>query len=136
MSLTDEDRRETVRYRIEKAYRTLEEANRNVPFGSWTLVANRLYYAAYYAASSLLLADRCFVKSHEGNIQQFGRLYITTKKLDSKYGKLYHQLFENRLTGDYDDRYDLTEDDVFPMIAPTKEFVETVSRLATETLNN
>lgn len=43
-------------------------------------------------------------------------------------------LFDMRLTGDYSDRFDLTEEDVTPNIQPTEDFVVKVSDLAKEKL--
>lgn len=43
MSLEFEDRREIVKYRIEKADKTIIEAKDCAAMGHWTLAANRLY---------------------------------------------------------------------------------------------
>ena len=43
-------------------------------------------------------------------------------------------MFDMRLTGDYSDRFDLTEEDVTPNIQPTEDFVVKVSDLAKEKL--
>ena len=37
-----------------------------------------------------------------------------------------------RLTGDYSDRFDLTEEDVVPNIKPTQDFIIKVTNLAKE----
>lgn len=50
MPLTDEERRAIVVYRLEKAEGALVEARDCASLGHWTLAANRLYYAAYYAS--------------------------------------------------------------------------------------
>lgn len=57
MSLNIEEREAIVRFKIEKSYRTLEEAKGNVTLKFWPAAANRLYYAAYYAVSALLVAN-------------------------------------------------------------------------------
>ena len=49
--LTDADRTEIVKYRLEKAYRTYNEAVGSIKNGYVETAANRLYYAAYYAVS-------------------------------------------------------------------------------------
>jgi uncharacterized protein (UPF0332 family) len=49
-------------------------------------------------------------------------------------GKLFSTLFDMRLTGDYSDRFDLTEDDVVPNIQPTEKFIVKVSDMAKEKL--
>lgn len=54
--LTDTDRTEIVKYRLEKAYRTYNEAIGSIENGYVETAANRLYYAAYYAVSALLIS--------------------------------------------------------------------------------
>lgn len=49
--LTDADRTEIVKYRLEKAYRTYNEAVGSIKNGYVETAANRLYYAAYYLSS-------------------------------------------------------------------------------------
>ena len=97
--------------------------------GYWSVVANRLYYACFYAVSALLIQNNLYAKSHSGTISLFG-LHIVMKNLISKdFAKLYSKLFEMRQTGDYDDIYLLSENDVSPLIQPTKDFVATICKL-------
>ena len=54
MSLTEENRRDIVSYRIERANVALDQAKLNLQMNCLEVTANRLYYAAYYAVSALL----------------------------------------------------------------------------------
>ena len=99
------------------------------------MTANRLYYAAYYAASALLIAYGIRTKSHEGNISQFGQKFVLTGMVSKDLGRVYNQLFQMRLTGDYGDTFGLTEEDVVPNIQPTEDFVNQVSSLARQKLS-
>ena len=45
MALDIESQKEIVKYRVEKAEKTLIEAKDCAACGHWTLAANRLYYA-------------------------------------------------------------------------------------------
>ena len=56
MPLTDEERKAIVVYRLEKSDDAFVEAKDCVSLEHWNLAANRLYYAAYYAASALLIS--------------------------------------------------------------------------------
>ena len=49
-------------------------------------------------------------------------------------GKLFNNLFQMRLTGDYSDRFDLTHEEVVSKIAPTESFVDKVTAFAKERL--
>ena len=76
MGLNEENRRDVVNYRIERAYIALDQAKKNLQINCLEVTANRLYYAAYYAASALLIAYGIRTKSHEGNISQFGQQFV------------------------------------------------------------
>ena len=129
MSLTEEERKVLVNYKIEKAEKTLEQVKSIVPMGYWEMAANRLYYAAYYAVSALLLRDGFSVQTHHGIIHVFGQNYIKTNKLDASFGTLYGRLFSLRQTGDYGDTYDLTSDDVMPLLGPTEELIRKIAEV-------
>lgn len=134
MGLTEDNRRDVVMYRIERAYIALDQAKKNLQINCLEVTANRLYYAAYYAASALLIAYEIRTKSHEGNISLFGQNFVMTGKLPRDLGKFYNQLFQMRLTGDYGDTFGLTEEDVVPKIQPTEDFINQVVALAKQKL--
>ena len=95
--------------------------------------ANRLYYAAYYAVSALLVSYKYEASTHNGVIQMFGKAFIKSKVLERRYGTIFNQLFSLRMTGDYEDRRFLDiEEDVKPLIEPTKELIDVVSVMAQE----
>ena len=132
MSLSKEERKAIVEFRIEKALRAFNEAKGVIKLGYWETIANRLYYAAYNAASALLIANGDTAQTHSGVIHLFGLRFIKTGIFSSDMGKLFHSLFTMRQTGDYDDTYGLTEDDVLPNVNPTEKFIEKVADLAKE----
>ena len=80
MSLNEEDRITIVRYRIERAENAFLQAKANFKMGFVEVTANRLYYAAYYAVSALLIANKIPAHSHDGNISQFGLHFVKTGK--------------------------------------------------------
>ena len=135
MSLQDENRKDIVSYRIERAYIALEQAKLNLKLSCLEVTANRLYYAAYYVVSALLIAHKINAHSHEGNVTQFGLHFVRTGKVDREDGKLLNHLLTMRLKGDYSDCFGLTEADVLPYIEPTEAFLDKISILAREALN-
>lgn len=135
MSLSDDERYALVNYRIDKAHTTMEQVKAIVPLEFWDMIANRLYYAAYYTASALLLQDGFSVQTHNGIIQMLGLHYIKTGVLDRKYGTLYGQLFSLRQTGDYGDTFGLTEEQVRPLLEQTAEMIEKIESIINEKNN-
>lgn len=126
MGMTDDERLAVVEFRIEKAHRAFEQAKGVVELKYWETIANRLYYAAYNAVSALLIANGDTAQSHIGVIHLFGLNFIRTKIFSAETGKLYHKLFTMRQTGDYDDTYGLTENDVLPYIEPTGQMISEI----------
>ena len=134
MSLNQEEREAVVTYRLEKAAKTMEQAKCNLPMHFWALVANRMYYAAYYAVSALLIANGHTAKTHETIVRVFGLQFVKTGMFSSEQGRLYNKLFSLRLTGDYNDHYDLEESDVLPLVVPTEQLIADVSKMALDSL--
>jgi len=135
MNLNEETRYNVVTYRIERAFIALDQAKKNLEINCLEVTANRLYYAAYYAVSALLIAYKIPAHSHDGNIQQFGLHFVKPGVVSRDFAKLLRQLFTMRLTGDYSDRFGLTADEVVPKIAPTEEFVVQVTSLARQKMD-
>ena len=133
--LKDEDRREIVKYRLEKSLRTYYEAVGSISNGYVETAANRLYYAAYYAVSALLVSYKYEASTHNGVIQMFGLAFIKTKIIERRFGTIFNQLFSLRMTGDYEDRHFLNlEEDVKPLVEPTKELIDITTKLAQQQL--
>lgn len=135
MSLSFDERKAIVEFREEKARRAFEQAKGVVELQYWETIANRLYYAAYNAVSAMLIAYGYTAHSHDGVIHLFGQHFVKPGLVDINDGKLYHHLFSMRLTGDYDDTYGLTSEDVLPLIAPASELIDKVIDIATKKIN-
>jgi uncharacterized protein (UPF0332 family) len=129
MGLTDEERKEVVQYRIEKAKNTFSEIALLTSNALWHNAANRLYYACYYAVTALLIKNGIVTKTHQGVSNQFGLHFVKTDIFSQKEGRLFKNLFELRQDGDYDDWIEITEDDVVPLIEPVRRFIEKLERL-------
>lgn len=129
MSLSPEEIKAIIGYRVEKSVQALKEAKDNVPLGNWSLVVNRLYYAVFYMALALLFKDNNIAKSHNGTYQLFNKEFITTGKLSKEEGRIYRKLFSMRNTGDYDDFFDWEEEDVKPLISETENLLNTLKNL-------
>ena len=126
MPLTEEERKAVVVYRLEKAANAVVEAKDCATMGHWNLAANRLYYAAYYASSALLISAGHQAKTHEGTIGMIGQSYVRTGILSKEDGIILARLQNMRHTGDYDDFLDWTEEDVTPYIPKVEANIEKI----------
>lgn len=129
MQLTEEERKAIVVYRLEKAESALVEAKDCVSLNHWNLAANRLYYAAYYASSALLISAGHAAKTHEGTIGMIGQHYVRTGVLTNEDGALLARLQNMRHTGDYDDFFDWTQEDVEPYIPKAEAYIEKIKSI-------
>ena len=119
-------KRDLIRYRIERARDTLDDARILVENQKWNSAINRLYYAAYYGVIALLLQYEHKPTTHNGAKSKFSEHFIKTKIFPEEYGKLYSQLFTWRQKGDYVDLFDFTEDIVLPYIEPVENLLNVI----------
>lgn len=129
--LSIDEKKAIIDYRKQKAYDNLNEAKEVAKLGFWNLAGNRLYYSAFHMASALLLDKGCTARSHSGVIHLVGAQFIAKGLLDKSYGRLFSRLFGLRQSGDYDDLYDATEDEVLPYIERTLVFITDMENLIT-----
>ncbi|KAA6321680.1 hypothetical protein EZS27_028698 [termite gut metagenome] len=125
--LNEDSVKALVSYRIQRAQETLKEADTLIKSDFYNAAVNRLYYACYYAVIALLLKNNISANTHTGVKQMFGMHFIMTGKIDNKYSKFYTQLFNARMSGDYDDFlwYDLEMlSELYPQ---SEEFINAVS---------
>ena len=128
--LEDKDRIEIVRYRIENAHRTMDEVSSHMANGFYNTAVNRMYYACYYAASAMLVAEHITTKSHDGVKQMFSLHFVKTGKVPVELGKSYSRLFDKRTKGDYNDLFDNDQTVCEELYPEAKNFVDSLTRLA------
>ena len=127
--LSKEEREDLIRYRIEKAYRVLDEARDNAKLGHWNLTGNRLYYAVFHICQALLLSEGDTTRTHAGMIHKIGLNFITTGRISREYGRLISRLYELRQSGDYDDKFDATEEEVMPYFKQVEQLLQEMERI-------
>ena len=127
--LSVDEKKAIINYRIQKSYGNLNEAKEVVKLVFWNLVGNRFYYLAFHMASALLLDKGLASCFHSGMIHLIGTRFVVKGLLDKSYGRLLYRLFELRQSGDYDDLYDATEDEVIPYIDKTFQFIQDMEKL-------
>lgn len=125
-ALTQEQRISIVRYRIESAESTFDEVKTHRANGFYNTAVNRLYYACYYAATAILIANGIEVKSHDGVRMNIGKYIVQTGILSPELGRYFSRLFSKRSTGDYDDFFNHTIETVDELIPDAERFIQTI----------
>ena len=128
MSLSDEERRIIVGVEYEKACKTIDKALEYQTLGHWDTVANRLYYSLFHAVNALLINDGHSVNTHRGVISVFGNDYIRTGIFPKEAGRLYSDLQTLRNNSDYNCSFDATEEEIKPLIEPTRQLIEDIGK--------
>jgi uncharacterized protein (UPF0332 family) len=128
-TLTQEQRISIVRYRMENAEKTFAEVAVHRENGFYNTAVNRLYYACYYAATAILVANGIEVKSHDGVRMNLGKHIVQTGMLSPELGRFFSRLFSKRSTGDYDDFFNHTLENVDELIPDAKLFIQAIKDL-------
>ena len=131
--MREEDLQALINYRLQRADETLEEARLMQNVAHWNTCANRLYYAAFYAVSALLIKDGHRASKHSGIKALFNQHYVKPRTITKKKGRLYNRLFDLRQEGDYIDFVFLEAELVEPFVEETGEFISTIQSLIKNT---
>ncbi|MCC8176192.1 MAG: HEPN domain-containing protein [Bacteroidales bacterium] len=127
--LSLEERDALIKYRLEKADTTIDDAEKALQYGiSPRTIKNCLYYGCYYALRALMCKTGLTSKTHEGVKGMFGLHFVKTGKIGIEYGRAYSDFMNARLTGDYDDfdmEIELNQEDV----DLARRFVAEIKRL-------
>jgi len=118
-----------VKYRIERAKDTYDDALILADKQKWNSTINRLYYSAYYAVIALILDSDIKSTTHNGAKTNFSKYFVKTGKISKDFGKIYSQLFTWRQKGDYSDLFDFDKNKVMPYFEPVKELIELIEKM-------
>jgi uncharacterized protein (UPF0332 family) len=127
--IEENDRESLVEYRLNQAFDTVELARFLVSHDKLVIAVNRIYYGMYYALTALALRNRFETSKHGQLIGWFNKEYISSKKVDSKFGKILRNAYQNRTKGDYDAFVNFTRIEVETMLVEMSWFIEEIKRL-------
>jgi len=82
---SEQHRKDVIRYWWSKAEESLASAKRELDAGSFEFAMNRIYYAAFYAVSSILLKQQISFKKHSAVRSAFLREFVKSGLLDIKW---------------------------------------------------
>jgi len=112
--------------RMEQAKQCLVSADALLKINDLRGAVNRAYYAVFHAMRSVLILEGKDFAKHSGVISYFRREYIKTGIFTVDISDTITELFNNRSSGDYDDYFDFTEEEVRDMIGEAEQFVSVI----------
>lgn len=127
--IDEKDRDALVAYRIQQAEETIELAKFLAESKKLVIAINRIYYGMYYALTALALRNSFETSKHGQLIGWFNKEFIASKKLDTKFGKILRNAFQNRTKGDYDAFVSFTEQEVTEMLGEMIEFINEIKKI-------
>lgn len=122
-------RKDLIKYRMDRAKESVDEAIVLADTNHWNTASNRLYYGQFYAVSALLLHHEIPGSTHSGVKGQFHKHFVKTGKVSMELGKLYNSLFNKRQEGDYGDFQRFDEKTIAPLIPKVKQFLVEIENL-------
>ena len=124
-----EEKATYIKYRLDRAQETLQEAqtlfDTHFLFGA----INRIYYAMFYAVSALALSKGFSTSSHTQLRGYFNREFVKTGIVSGDLGKLYGDAFQYRNKGDYKDLVSFKPEEVLDMLQRAKNFITIITEL-------
>ncbi|MFH1716404.1 MAG: HEPN domain-containing protein [Planctomycetota bacterium] len=117
---------------FQRAETSIQAAKELASGGYYDFVASRAYYAAFYAATALLLSEELEFGRHSGVIASVHQMFVKTGRLDKKHGKDLNWLFELRGVGDYGTTIHVSQQDADRAVETAEDFLRITKSLIQE----
>ena len=127
--MKDDEKNALIEHRSTRATDTIEEVSFLIKNKKFLLAVNRIYYGMFYILSAFSLRYDFSTSKHQQLIGWFNKGFISTGEIDRKYGRILHNAYNNRSTGDYDDFAEFDEEDVKKSFDEMKDFIRTIRTL-------
>jgi uncharacterized protein (UPF0332 family) len=115
---------------------SLEEARHLLTSGkSLRSVVNRIYYGMFYAVLALLIYEPYTSSKHTGVIAYFNQRFVKGKIFTESMGRSINKAFELRQRGDYREYFELSRDQVEPLLEEGGQFLLSIKTYLEENRN-
>jgi len=115
-----------IRYRIDQAHETLQEAQILLDEATARGALNRAYYAMFYALLALLATRQLGTSKHGSAISLFDREFVKAGIFPRELSRALHMAFERRLTHDYGEMIVLTQEMAEETLQDARTFVAAI----------
>lgn len=114
---------------LERAEQSIQAARQLASGGYYDFAASRAYYAAFYAATAILLNEGVELSKHSAVIASIHQRFVKTGKLSKEQGKTLNWLFELRSVGDYGGTVHVSRRQAEQAIQAAEEFLSAIKSL-------
>lgn len=114
---------------LQRAETNLQAAKDLLEKEYFDIAAARAYYAAFYAASALLLSEDIDTNKHSGVIALIHQHFVKTGRLEKEQGKNLNWLFEIRGVGDYGVSVHVASGEAYLAVKVAEKFLESTKQI-------
>jgi uncharacterized protein len=133
---TDEKKQLLARHRLRQADESFQEAQYLFAGGkSLRSVVNRIYYGMFYAVLALLIYEPYASSKHSGVLAYFNRHFVKGGLFPEAMGRSLAKAFELRQRGDYREFFELTKDQVEPLLNEAERFIGSIRKYLDDSTN-
>ena len=126
------DKQVLLAHRLKQAEETLADAELMLKSNlSARSVINRAYYSVFYGILALFIHSDVNPKTskHSGVIAFFDRDFVHTGKIEKRYSKIVHKMFETRQQGDYKELVEFSSEEAAEHVELARRFLEAIKRV-------
>ncbi len=120
---------ELIAYRMDKAAETLDAARILFREEKNFSAVNRIYYAAFYAVSALLLTKGLSSSKHAGVLSLFNQEFVNKDLADKDSGRFFNRMYHYRQKGDYQDYVEFGKADVEKWLKRAEKFIQDIQQM-------
>ncbi|MBW8051292.1 MAG: HEPN domain-containing protein [Cytophagales bacterium] len=129
MTLKQPERETLIKYRIEVAKETLDDAKFNMDNNKLFVAVNRIYYGMYYMLSALALMHKFKRTKHKPLIDWFIKTFVDENIIDKKFGDIITNTFDKRIEGDYVPYTKFSKKEAEELFEQAKDFNKEIEKL-------
>jgi uncharacterized protein (UPF0332 family) len=120
---------EEIMANLDRSAESLLAARLMLEQGYYDYAASRAYYAAFYAATSVVLKEGLDFRKHSGVIAAVHQRFVKSGRLDKDLGKNLNWRFELRSIGDYGETRHVPQEDAAKAIETAESFCRAIRAL-------
>ncbi len=128
----EEEQLEAIRAYLDRADEALQAARLLLYNGLIRDSVSKVYYAVFYAATSVLISIGKNPSKHSGVISLFGLELVKKGSIDAKYGRMLSTAFDDRNISDYRVSQEVSVETAETRIAEAEEFLSRMERYLRE----
>ena len=122
----DENTKELIKVRLEKAEEDIETAEELLSLKRYRAAVNRAYYALFSLTTAVLLTKKLERTKHSGVEAAFNQYFIKSKIIEVEYGKIFDFVRKKREECDYTAKTTIDRETAEKIVKDSKKFLRRI----------